>query len=249
MRPNLNKDLYSSKLLKAWSENYGLLPIEKYFIKKYLVNKAAKVIEAGTGGGRIIFEIEKLGYKDLYAFDYVDKMIAICNEKKFHSNSTIQFNTADATNLDVYKDNQFDYLVYLQQILCFLDRDTLHLGLKEAHRIGNANAVYLFSFLNWDSKWYNPILSAIVNFSRVFKNNKISKNELPWLKINNKFNWRFLNKNQPLNLWLKEKEIVEILENNGFSIIEIKTKVNGEDKVGHIHIACKRNEIESTKVF
>ena len=240
MHPNLNKDLYSGKLFKTWSEKSGLLLIEKYFIQKYLLNNAAKVVEAGTGGGRIIFEIENLGYNDLYAFDYVDKMITICNQKKKQNKSKIQFKIANALKLDCYKDNQFDYLVYLQQILCFLDKDKLHIGLKEAHRIGNTNAVYLFSFLNWDSKWYNPIFSLIVNFFRVVKNNKVSKNELPWLKINNKFNWRFLNKNQPLNLWLKEKEIVKILENNGFSIIEIKTKVNGDDKVGHIHVACKK---------
>ncbi len=55
MKENLNKELYSNKLFKVWSEKQDLLPIEEYLIHKYLVNKDAKIIEAGTGGGRIIF--------------------------------------------------------------------------------------------------------------------------------------------------------------------------------------------------
>ena len=72
MQKNLNKTLYSDQLFSLWSSKEELLVIEKYFLEKYLINKNGKVIEAGTGGGRIIFEIEKLGFSNLDAFDYVD---------------------------------------------------------------------------------------------------------------------------------------------------------------------------------
>ena len=240
MQKNLNKTLYSEQLFKVWSEKKELLPIEDYFIKKYFSNKKAKTLEAGTGGGRIIFEIEKLGFINLEAFDYVEKMISFCNNKKQHLKSSIKFKTADATYLNEYQTEEFEYLIYLPQVLCFIDKEKLPEALKEAHRIGKEESLYIFSFLNWDSKIYNPILSVLVNFLRILRIEKINKYKLPWLNINEKFNWRFLNKNQPNNLWFKEKHILEILKNNGFSIIEIKSKINSSDKIGHIHIACKK---------
>ena len=238
-----NKALYSGKLLKSWSEKNGLLTIEKYFIQKYLSNKKGKVLEAGTGGGRIIFEIENLGFNDLYAFDYVEKMISICNEKKKSFNSTINFKVADAINLFEYPDKQFDYFIYLQQILCFIGKENVPIALKEAHKLGNEDAIYLFSFLNWNSKWYNPILSLLVNFFRILRNQKISKYEFPWLKIDEKLNWKFLSKNQPVNLWFKEQAVIDLLSKNGFSILELKSQLNSDDKIGHIHVACHKTKI------
>ena len=242
MKRNLNKDLYSEQLFKVWTEKNDLLPIESYFIKKYLSNIEGKVIEAGTGGGRIIFEIEKLGFSKLEAFDYVENMIAFCKKKKNKLNSAINFKTNDATNLISYNNKEFDYLIYLQQVLCFVDKDLLPKALKEAHRIGKKNSTYIFSFLNWHSKFYNPILSFLVNFFRGLRNEKTCKYKLPWLIIDGKFNWKFLNKNQPQNIWFKENEIITILENNGFSILEVKTQIESSNKPQHIHITCKKSQ-------
>ncbi|GAA4944133.1 hypothetical protein GCM10023314_16430 [Algibacter agarivorans] len=242
MQKKLNKDLYSNQLFTEWSEKEELLGIEKYFLEKYLINKNGKVIEAGTGGGRIIFEIEKLGFSNLEAFDYVEKMISFCDEKKENLNSSINFKNADATNLVNYQEKEFDYLIYLQQVLCFVDKDVLPIALKEAYRIGKQNSIYIFSFLNWNSKLYNPILSMLINFFRILRGEKKSKYKLPWLIINNKVNWKFLNKNQPQNIWFKKKHILDILKKNGFSIIEIKSQVGTLDKEGHLHIACKKKQ-------
>ena len=240
MPKKLNKDLYSDQLFSVWSSKEDLLPIEKYFLEKYLVNKKGKVVEAGTGGGRIIFEIEKLGFSNLEAFDYVDKMISFCNIKKERLNSSINFKTADATQLTEYDTNNFDYLIYLQQVLCFVDKENLPQALKEAHRIGKQDSIYIYSFLNWNSKFYNPILSIMVNFFRILRGEKTNKYELPWLILNEKINWRFLNKNQPQNIWFKKNSILDILKKNGFSLIEVKSQVDSSDKMGHLHIACKK---------
>ena len=240
MPKKLNKVLYSDQLFSVWSSKEDLLPIEKYFLEKYLVNKKGKVVEAGTGGGRIIFEIEKLGFSNLEAFDYVDKMISFCNIKKERLNSSINFKNADATNLITFKEKEFDYLIYLQQVLCFVDKENLPQALKEAHRIGKQDSIYIYSFLNWNSKFYNPILSIMVNFFRILRGEKTNKYELPWLILNEKINWRFLNKNQPQNIWFKKNSIIDILKKNGFSIIEVKSQVDTADKMGHLHIACKK---------
>lgn len=240
MQKNLNKELYSDKLFKVWADKNDLIALEEYFIKKYLINKNGKILEAGTGGGRIIFEIEKLGFKQLNAFDYVEKMIQVCNSKKNNKNSIINFKTADATNLSDYESDYFDYLIYLQQVLCFVDKDKLREALNEAYRIGKKNSVYIYSFLNWNSKFYNPVLSILVNLFRLLRNEKVDKYVLPWLNINGAFNWKFLNRNQPQNVWFKRNQVINILEKNGFSILEVKSKVNNSSKNSHIHIACKK---------
>lgn len=237
---NSNKDLYADKLFRTWSQRNGLIPIEAYLLNKYLTNTSNKVIEAGTGGGRIIFEIEKRGFKHLNAYDFVAQMIDCCNTKKKYLNSSVSFKIADATNLEEYDDNSFDYLIYLQQVLCFIDKKDLNTALAEAYRVGKQDSTYLFSFLNWNSKFYNPPLSLIVNFLRLIRGEKTDKYKLPWLNINDKFNWLFLNKKQPQNLWLKEKHIIKILEENGFAIVECKTKLSSNAKTGHIHIAAKK---------
>jgi hypothetical protein len=170
---NLNKELYSGKLFNIWSKKCGLLPTEKYLLNKYLLNKQAKIIEAGTGGGRIIFEIEKLGFTKLEAFDFVENMITFCKEKKRKFSSNIKF--------------------------------------------------------------------------RVIRNEKKVKHQLPWLIINGKFNWKFLNSNQPQNLWFKKENIIKILNDNGFNIIEIITGENilnkHNSKSGHLYIVCKKNNL------
>ena len=240
LKRNLNKELYSDKLFKIWVEKNNLLKLEDYFINKYLKNRNGRVIEAGTGGGRIIFEIESMGFLRLCAFDYVEEMINYCNKKKKRMKSSVVFKNADATDLMDYEDETYDYLIYLQQILCFLEKEDLNNGLKEAYRIGKMNAVYIFSFLNWDSKLYNSLLSALINFVRFFRGEQTDKYRLPWLKIDGKFNWKFLNSNQPQNLWFKEKVVVELLKEHGFNILEIKNRVENKDCMGHIHIACTK---------
>lgn len=242
MSLNSNKDLYADKLFRTWSEKEGLMPIEAHLLNKYLTNTSGKVIEAGTGGGRIIFEIEKRGFKHLDAYDFVAQMIDCCNSKKKHLNSSVNFKIADATNLEAYDDYSFDYLIYLQQVLCFIDKKELNKALAEAYRIGKQDSTYLFSFLNWNSKFYNPPLSLIVNFLRLMRGEKTNRYKLPWLNINDTFNWHFLNKKQPQNLWFKEKHIIQILEENGFTVLESKTKLNGNTKSGHIHIAAKKTQ-------
>jgi ubiquinone/menaquinone biosynthesis C-methylase UbiE len=236
----LNKALYNGKLFDFWSKKEQLLDIETYFINKYLKNKQSKLIEAGTGGGRLIFNIESLGFTNIEAFDFAENMIAYCNEKKERLGSSIDFKVADATDLKTFKSESYDYLIYLQQILCFIDFENLPKALNEAHRLGKDSSIYLFSFLNWESKVYNPLLSYVVNFFRILRGEKVSKFKLPWLNINGSINWKFLNKNQPQNIWFKEQDIIDILEQSGFSIIEIKSRLKSDDRNGHLHFACKK---------
>tara|TARA_R110002124_G_C8708462_1_gene494634 strand:+ start:503 stop:709 length:207 start_codon:yes stop_codon:yes gene_type:complete len=46
--------------------------------------------------------------------------------------SKIKFIVSDATNIEVYENDSFDYLIYLQQVLCFINKEDLFINaLKE----------------------------------------------------------------------------------------------------------------------
>jgi hypothetical protein len=75
------------------------------------------------------------------------------------------------------------------------------------------------------------------------RNEEINKYKLPWLNIGKKFNWKLLGKNQPSNIWFREEYIIGILKNSGFSIVEVKNRLSSSDKIGHIHIVCKKSPL------
>ncbi|WP_139195457.1 class I SAM-dependent methyltransferase [Halomonas daqiaonensis] len=66
--------------LERWGNLKGLKEKERKLIEKYL-EKSGPTIEGGTGGGRILFEMEKMGFASLHGFDLSDNMIDIANKR------------------------------------------------------------------------------------------------------------------------------------------------------------------------
>ena len=56
----------------------------------------------------------------------------------------------------------------------------------------------------------------MVNTLRKIRNENSSKLHLPWMQINNDFNWKLLNKNQPRTYWVKKEQVTKQLETIGF---------------------------------
>ncbi len=245
MNKNLNIDLYATQLLEDWVTREGLIPAEEWLLSKYLTDKTKNVLEAGTGGGRIAFRIERMGFNDITAFDFVPSMIDHALSKAQNLESAINFKVLDASNLSVLNDNSFDYLVYLQQVLCFIDKENLfENSLKEAYRISKKDGIAIFSFLNFPSRKINYLLSMKLRFLRFLRNEKISGQYLPWLKINNRINWKLFNRNQPLTYWVKREQIVSLLESAGFSILEVGTeselKKSNDPDNGMLYVVCSK---------
>jgi len=145
---NSNAELYSNELFEEWINRKKLIPVEEYFINKYLIDTQCNVLEAGTGGGRISFQIEKMGFKNISAFDIVPNMINHANTIAEKTESGVKFKVADAANLTEYANETYDYLIYLQQVLCFISKkEQFSDSLKEAYRV--AKKMELLSFLFW----------------------------------------------------------------------------------------------------
>jgi ubiquinone/menaquinone biosynthesis C-methylase UbiE len=239
----LNKKLYATELLNDWVTREEIIPAEAYFINKYVTHKAGTVIEAGTGGGRLAFYIEQMGFNRMVAFDYVPQMIEYANKNAKNKNSTIKFVVADATNLSDFSSDAYDYLIYLQQVLCFIEEEQqFHKALSEAYRIAKKDSITVFSFLDYHSRITNTPLRMILRVLRWIRKEPISDNYLPWLKLNNSFNWKLLSKNQALTYWVKRDEILMQLNEIGFKVLEVKNaseiNTDAKQRKGMLYVVC-----------
>lgn len=244
MTDDLNIKLYTNELFEQWTTRTNLNTAENYFLNKYLTDKTKNVLEAGTGGGIISFEIEKKGFTNISAFDIVPSMVSRAKDVANQKKSKITFEIADATRLINFQNNQFDYLIYLQQVLCFVPNDTFLNALIETYRVAKKDAIVIFSFLDYDSRRLNSILSFIVNVVRKIRGEQILKYYLPWLKIGKKYNWKLFNKNQAQTYWVKRNFITHELQKLGFEVLEIKNDCQIENQKksarGMLYIVCKK---------
>lgn len=92
-------------------DNVGLWESEKILIEKY-ISKDAKILDLGCGAGRTTINLYRLGYKDIIGLDYSEKLIESANEYCNNNNLDIKFVYGDATNLSMYKDKTFDFILF-----------------------------------------------------------------------------------------------------------------------------------------
>lgn len=245
MKENLTAKLYSDILLEEWSSKENIWREEAYFINKYLTDNSLKVLEAGTGGGRISNYIESLGFKNIEAFDISPEMIEIAQLNALKTGSKINFSCHDASDLTSFEDKSFSYLIYLQQVLSMIsDPLFFYKAIEESHRISKNGGIVIFSFLDYDGRFYNPLLSFILKIVRVFRREKIPFNVLPWLHYVGKINWKLFNKNQPLLTWILKDRLISDFEKIGFKVLEVKNDSQvfkqTSKRVGGIYIICQK---------
>lgn len=236
MEKRTNKYIFENLEFLEWtSKSIERLTLdEEYFIKKYLIKKFGRILEAGVGGGRIIFEIEKFGFKNIVGYDFSQKMIDYATKKKNYSKSIVELHVLDATDLSIFSDHSFDYTLYLQQIISFLPNDKLRLqAIEEAYRVLKPKGIALFSFLNWKGRIYNIPLGILLGIIRIIINQSPNIHSLPWLKIGGKLNAAFILPRQATAYWFSEEEAINIINKVGFKIEEIKMN-------NYIFMACRK---------
>lgn len=216
-----NQEVYSTLEFDPWVDRQGLNSDEHFLITRYL-DPARRTLEAGTGGGRILFEMQKLSFSDLHGFDFVPAFIEACRRRD--TAGQIRFDVRDATQLD-YESDSFDQILYLQQIVCLLEGPEARVKtVREAHRILKPGGTALFSFLSYEVRSRQPMYAAMLAWLRMVRWMRRSDHTLqtlPWLKLGGNFNWKALRDEPPYVYWYRAEEAGRLLADNGFQIVGI----------------------------
>jgi len=132
----------------------------------------------------------------------------------------------DATRL-TYADASWDQLVYMQQILCFIDAPELRAAAaREAFRILKPGGTAIFSFLNHDWRFRSLVHGSLLIYIRALRGLSRaprSRQSLPWLRLGERFNWGFLADRPPYVYWYRVDEAAELLQAAGFDLTAIGT--------------------------
>ena len=218
-----NKDVYSTVEFDFWAQRERLLPEEEFVIRQYL-NPGLKTLEAGTAGGRIVLEMQRMGFSDLRGFDFVPSFIE--QARRRDTSGSIYFDVQDARRLD-YPDASFDQILYLQQILNLIEDEQDRLAaLGEARRILAPGGTALFSFLSYEARRASPMYAMLLVYIRLLRalgRFCRSPQLLPWLRLGGRFNWAALLDRGPHVYWYRAEEIETLLRQAGFEIIGLGT--------------------------
>ena len=206
MRLRRNRDVYGTAEFDLWLRRVELEPEERFLIRTYL-DPAKRTLEAGAGAGRVLFELQTLGFGDLHGYDLVPNYVEECRRRD--PLGAIRFDVGDATDLK-YPTESFDQVLYLQQLLCLLDDDAARRqALSEARRVLRLRGVALFSFLSYETRLQSPMHAAFlsyVNALRKLRGHVRSPQSLPWLRLGGKLHWSGLVDHGPHVYWYQAVE-------------------------------------------
>jgi SAM-dependent methyltransferase len=216
-----SKTAFGTLAFSSYENAASLTSEERYLIDKYL-DKAGKTLEAGTGGGRILLELNSLGFNALYGFDYIPGLIEAA--KRRDPSGRIRFEVQDATCL-TYDDGCFDQILYLAQIVSTIEEESARLrALREAYRILKTGGRALFSFLSFDARTRSALHApylAYLKSVRLLLRSKRAPQSLPWLTPGGKFNFAALADVGPHFYWYKLQEASDALQDIGFRVVAI----------------------------
>ncbi len=206
-----------------WTEAAGLKPDERALIERYL-DPGGSTLEAGSGGGRLLGEMRKLGFTSLRGFDFVPELVA--EARATHGGEGIEFDVADATALP-YPDASFDQIVYLQQLLSSLARPgDRGRTLEQAVRILRPGGTALFSALPYEvrsrSRLGRPYL-AYLRMLRRIRGSRRPDQLLPRMRMRGRPTPAALLDSGPHVYWYRAAELERDLTAAGLEIVAIGT--------------------------
>jgi SAM-dependent methyltransferase len=201
-----------------WAEAAGLKPDERALIERYL-DRDASTVEAGTGGGRILGEMSRLGFGSLAGFDFVPELVA--EARRSDPTGAIRFEVQDATRLD-YPNGSFDQALYMQQLLSALeDEGDRRRVISEAFRILKPGGIALLSVLPFEVRTrsirhrpYLLYLRLLRRLRRIRRPDQL----LPRLRMRGRLNPGALRDAGPHVYWYRAEEMERELRGAGFEV-------------------------------
>lgn len=218
-----NQNIWKTYGNLALFENEKRL-IDEYVIEAARANDHLKVLEGGTGSGRIAFRIKEQVNVSIDAFDFVPSFIDQAKQTREQSGLDIRFLVQDAVDLNGLADNHYDVLIYLQQLICHIPKSGLSQALSECARVCKSGGILLLSYANFDNRGLDQALDIPLAAVRFLRRDRLTRQERPYLHTNNKNGQRILNRsyfgaNQSVIYWFRNGELESTLTTAGFDVI------------------------------
>ena len=218
-----NRRVFAGTEFDLWAYREELEPGEKFLFESFL-HPDGKTLEAGCGGGRLVLDLQRRGFRSLHGFDYLAEFVEIARSRDVRKN--IDFQVQNAIRLD-YPDCSFDQAIYVQQVLCFLeDPEDRRRAVQEIHRVLRPGGVALISLLSFRSRAESPayrLLLAYLWFLRKLTFRSRSLQQLPWLRRSDAINAGALLDRGPYMYWFHDAEAVDLFTNAGLEITQLGT--------------------------
>lgn len=251
---NDHRSVFRTVERQYWTEAAGLKPDERALIERYL-EPGADTLEAGTGGGRILAEMRRLGFSSLAGFDFVPELIA--EARRADPSGETRFEAQDARALG-YPDASFDQVLYLQQLLSSIeDADDRRRVASEALRILRPGGTALFSVLPFEVRRKSATMRPYLGYLRLLRRLRRSDRPdrlLPRMRMRGRPTPAALRDAGPHVYWYQAGELEQELRRAGFEIVAIGTTpqvIAGEmpgsaaalaaaDLQGTLYAVCRR---------
>jgi SAM-dependent methyltransferase len=249
-----HRDVFLDSEFSLWAERSGLEAGERFLAERYLLPER-RTVEAGSGGGRILLELQSRGFRDLHGFDYLPEFVEAARRRD--RSGAIDYRVQNAMALD-YQDNSFDQAIYVQQILCFLPTDEERSrAVREAFRILRPGGVVVASFLSFrarlQSRFYK-IARGYLATLRTLTGRSLNRQFWPWLRRRDKVYLGALLDRGPHMYWIRDEEAASLFEQAGFEILGIGTDAQVNEGAlatsvaelsrlpirGRLYLACRK---------
>jgi SAM-dependent methyltransferase len=216
-----HRDVFLDSEFSLWADRSGLEPGESFLADRYL-RPERRTVEAGSGGGRILLELQSRGFRDLHGFDYLPEFVEAARRRD--RSGAIEYRVQNAMALD-YPDNSFDQAIYVQQILCFLPTaEERSRAVHEAYRVLRPGGVIVVSFLSFrarlQSRFYKLARGYLATL-RTLTGRSLDRQFWPWLRRRDKVYLGALLDRGPHMYWIRDEEAAELFQGAGFEVLGI----------------------------
>src|SRR6185437_3140051 len=109
-----------------------------------------KMLDIGIGGGRTTMHFAS-HVKEYIGVDYAVGMVDSCKKNCAVKFPKAIFEVVDVRNLDKYKENEFDFILFSFNGIDYITTDERFLALKEINRVLKPNGYFCFSSHNIQS--------------------------------------------------------------------------------------------------